>query len=184
MATAACCSIRVSAVKHHILQPSFYHHRDFWTHATMSSASEDSSLEIQHEPSSTAISILDTSPSKTLIAIANRVNSSRKPTNQQVTCPVRAGRGESCEELLGECCSQHLLWQHSEVGAPDCSWITGLLACSETLTRWSSVTGAYFRHTITRPMYLSRKFYYQHPCAGGVYADHRGHRKRRTVTLL
>ncbi len=69
----------------------------------VSSDRENTSLESLHEPSSTAISILDTSQSKTLIAIANRVSSSRKPTNQQVTCSVRAGRGESCEEVVGEC---------------------------------------------------------------------------------
>lgn len=131
------------------------------------------------------VSILDTSQSKTLIAVANRVNSSRKPTNQQVTCSVRAGREESCEELVGvKCCSQHLLWQYSEVRAPDCSRMTGQLACLENLTRWSSVTQAYFWHTITRTVYLSKKLHYQHPCALVVHADHSGHRKLWMVTLL
>lgn len=107
MATVVYYGIKVSAVKHGILPSSLWHHRDCWTHAMVSWASEDSSLEIQHEPSSA--SILDTSQSKTLIASANKVISSRKPTNQQVTCSVRAGRGGSCEDLVGECCSQHLL---------------------------------------------------------------------------
>lgn len=32
---------------------------------------------------------------------------------------------------------------------PDCSWMSGQLACQENLMRWSSVTQAYFWHMVT-----------------------------------